>query len=178
MNILDIYNKYINTENSDKGYYHGYIPLYNKLLNNYKNCDVFCEIGIARGFSLRMWNQFFYEKTKIFGIDINLNYLEPDIKNQFSDRINLIESDILNINNTHIKNLNFDVVIDDGSHQLNHQIETIEFFIKRMNVGGMIIIEDVQSQTNLDILSKKYKGYSINIQVETIPDDRLFIILC
>lgn len=178
MKLIDIYNRYPNDQNSDKGYYHGYISLYNNLLENYRNCTVFCEVGVANGFSMRIWDEFFTEKTKIVGIDINLNYIKHSIKSQFSDRINLIESDVSNLKNTYLKDFNFDVVIDDGSHQLQHQIDAIDFFIPKINPGGMLIIEDVQSQENLDILAEKYKGYSININTKMISDDRVFIIIC
>ena len=41
-------------------------------LKKYKNKDVvLLEVGVSRGGSLQMWSDYFGEKIKIFGIDID-----------------------------------------------------------------------------------------------------------
>jgi predicted O-methyltransferase YrrM len=178
MNLTDIANKYNNQPNTDKGNYHGYLPIYNKLFTSYQNKCTFCEIGVAKGYSFRMWDEYFGDNSILYGVDINLSYIDAEIKNKFSNKIKLIESDVNLLHLTILNNLKFDLIIDDGSHVLEHQIKTIDFFLTRMNPGGLIIIEDVNSQNDLEYLRNLYGNFQININIANVPNDRLFIIIC
>ena len=39
----------------------------------------------------------------------------------------------------------FDIIIDDGSHELNHQVTSLLFFLKHLKENGIYIVEDVRA---------------------------------
>ena len=155
--------------------FHSYSTEYYKLLKEHKNeFKNILEIGIGSyelmsniagetyqiGASLRAWRDFFIN-GKIYGLDINKNILFEDerIKCFFTD-----QSDEVQLNNTiyeirkyeNNNNLVFDLIIDDGSHLINHQILSLHIMFKYLKSGGLYIIEDINKSNiktfqNLDI---------------------------
>ena len=50
----------------------------------------------------------------------------------------------------------FDIIIDDGSHELNHQVTSLLFFLNHLKENGIYIVEDVRASDiqhfkNLDV---------------------------
>jgi hypothetical protein len=99
------------------------------------------EVGVNYGCSLRMWEEFF-PKAKILGLDSNWSCLFH------TDRITCIGADQGNAKSL-IGAMEkyggplFDVIIDDGSHELGHQILTANTLLPYLKEGGVYIIEDV-----------------------------------
>lgn len=91
------------------------------------------EIGVDHGGSLQLWKQVF-PNAQIVGLDIN-----PACKAYEEDRISIVTGD-----QTDIKLLTslgeFDVVIDDGSHDRNHQ--SLSFNALWGNTRMVYLIED------------------------------------
>lgn len=144
MTLNEIYQNYKTPDGQgDKGTAHSYIEIYDNLLQPYRDNSTILEIGIAGGYSLHMWGDYF-TNSKIYGVDISSEILtNPYLK---SDKFNIIHSDatkpqFLN----HIHNLDFDVIIDDGSHILEHQWESFSLLKHKVKTGGLYIIEDVVS---------------------------------
>lgn len=98
------------------------------------------EIGVQTGDSLRMWMERF-PNAKVVGIDIEETCGKP-------------EGATVVIGDGHDPDLlakvwgqygPFDLVIDDGSHQVAHQIRTFEALLPRIGRGGMYVCEDLHT---------------------------------
>ncbi len=144
---------------------HSYSKEYYELLKNIKN-DVkhIIEIGIGNnelmkpicgqtyevGASLRAWRDFFVN-ANIYGLDIREDVLfnENRINTFYTDQSKDVELEktinkIKEFNNNHL--LEFDLIIDDGSHIVEHMLLTIKTISKYLKVGGIFIIEDIQNK--------------------------------
>jgi hypothetical protein len=143
--------------------FHTYSPLYYDILKNnkydYKNI---LEIGVGTnevmkpisgeeyqiGSSLRAWRDFF-PNAKIFGLDIRKDVLFNDnrIECYYTDQSNTNELEkTINLisQNQSVENLDFDLIIDDGSHVVDHMILTFNTLKKYLKKGGIYIIEDIK----------------------------------
>jgi hypothetical protein len=140
--LNQIYQKYsASNGHGDKGTAHSYIEEYEELLYKYKNknCNLL-EIGIAFGHSLKMWNEYL-TKSIIYVIDITKLYSD-DYLNDERFVINIGDATNIDILNK-FNNINFDIIIDDGSHRFIDQVDSFNIFKNKMNNGGIFIIEDV-----------------------------------
>lgn len=151
--------------------FHNYIPIYEKKFSQYKD-SIKCllEIGIGciekdemthvnntgyqSGNSLRMWRDYF-TKAQIYGIDIH-----PEAMITNEDRITTYigdQSDDQSIINIIRKiNRDIDIVIDDGSHNPQHQINTFMTFHSFLKPGSIYCIEDIFSH-----VVQQFKDYTI-----------------
>jgi hypothetical protein len=164
--LNDVYKKYVGQDGwGDKGTVHSYIEIYEQHMNKKENISLL-EIGIQKGHSIAMWQDYFIN-SKIYGIDI---YLE-----------NIMFKNLHNIykcNGTHkeevekiFKNNKFTYVIDDGSHLLEDQIKSFEIFWEKLDVGGKYFIEDVNGDYALEEL-KKYFNF-LNLEYKVIDNRKL-----
>jgi len=123
----------------DKGTLHHYIENYDKLFTPYRHKPItVLEIGVNQGHSMRMWREYF-PKANLIGIDIK----KPDTNTTgywfyICDQYN--QEELRNL----CKGEMFDIIIDDGSHVLEHQIFSQQVLWPRLNKGGLYIIEDIQ----------------------------------
>ena len=180
MNTLqEVYEKYKVDSDSgggDKGTVHDYIGIYSDYIDK-NNCKSLLEIGVHKGYSIKMWEEYLSE-SKIVGVDIDLS------QSQFSfDRARLIQcdatsEDLLDL----IEGETFDVIIDDGSHKLQHQIKSFELLFPTLNKGGHYFIEDIISGNDeksllnyLDICKIKYKLFR-PIEVSGRYDDVIIVV--
>lgn len=130
---------------TDKGSTHSYIEVYEDLLRD-KKVGVLLEIGVFKGYSLKMWQEFF-PLALVLGLDIDLSQV------QVAHRLT-VQGDATNaefVRET-FGHLQFDLVIDDGSHLLEDQIKSFEAFRPLMNQGSLYVIEDVQDPASYDQL--------------------------
>ncbi|MBV8188761.1 MAG: tetratricopeptide repeat protein [Alphaproteobacteria bacterium] len=98
--------------------------------------------GYKPGGSLRAWGEFFPHAI-IHGIDV-----QPDT--QFHDDGRILtflcdSTDATQVDHWRqsVKAKSFDIIIDDGSHQLNDQIATLQNFFPLLKTNGTYIVEDV-----------------------------------
>lgn len=143
----------------DKGSVHSYIEVYEKILKPYREqpYSVILEIGLFSGQSLRMWEQYFGDYSTVYGIDCSdqpvggTQDLRPMIAEGTHNIIIMDGTSPIDIENN-FKDVMFDVIIDDGSHQLEHQLSSYKFFKSHLYKGGIYIIEDIQDiDSNRDI---------------------------
>lgn len=129
----------------DKGTIHHYIESYDRLFTP-KRMDAInvLEIGINRGESLAMWREYF-PNANIYGIDIKL----PKENIEGVTMLECSQIDQLKLNEL-FKDINFDIVVDDGSHKIQHQLLSAKYLWSKMNKDGLYIIEDIQ-EPDLDI---------------------------
>jgi hypothetical protein len=121
-----------------------YFPIYDRHLSWYRNKSLtFLEIGVARGGSLQMWQRFFGPLAKVVGIDIqdrSKSYETPGtfvrIGDQSDERFLQSLIDEFGIP---------DVVLDDGSHQMEHISKTFNFLYPRLPKNGVYMVEDLHT---------------------------------
>lgn len=98
------------------------------------------EIGVLGGGSLDLWRQFFGEDAVIFGADIDPACSLITAGGQI--RIgSQADPDFLRAVVAEMGGL--DIVIDDGSHQVDHVIATLRTLFPLLSDGGMYVIEDL-----------------------------------
>ena len=81
-------------------------------------------------------------KSNIYCIDISFDEVtHKDLVSQ--ENMTIIWKDIESCTPSILNPIMFDIVIEDGSHYLKHQIKSWELFKDRLNPGGILIIEDI-----------------------------------
>jgi hypothetical protein len=152
MSLADL----VDNTRTDKNTTHSYLPLYQKLLINKKDtAKNVLEIGIHYAGSIKLWSDFFTNAT-ICGLDIiHINHVWDGIKNK-ENIILHTSTDAYNeefFNNTFLsKNVKYDFMLDDGPHSLESMVKFIKLYSQIMADDGILIIEDVQSMSWIDIL--------------------------
>ena len=119
--------------------FHNYCDEYEFFLNGYRDKAInLLEIGVHSGCSLRMWLDYFsHPNTTVYGVDINnINVGITDSRYKF---LGGDQTDITVYSGVG----DLDIVIDDGSHICEHQRLTFEILFKKLQSGGMYIVEDV-----------------------------------
>lgn len=98
------------------------------------------EIGVQTDRSIRMWEEFFPNAT-IFGIDI-----DPKCKQSEGGRRRILIGDQSDAGFCHqvIQETGgeIDIIIDDGSHRVEHQLKSFNLFFPAMTGHGIYVIED------------------------------------
>lgn len=135
---------------TDKGTTHSYIEAYEELFAPYRHQEIsLLEIGIERGASLLLWAKYF-EGSRITGIDLNPKLILPEVC--IHPHIQLVFADATQ----EIDNLStYDIIIDDGSHHVEDQLQTFNLLYSRLNSGGIYVIEDVNSDGSIQELRNK-----------------------
>jgi hypothetical protein len=121
-----------------------YFPIYDRHFSGYVNKSLtFLEIGVARGGSLQMWQRFFGPLAKIVGIDIqerSKSYAVPGtfvrIGDQSDERFLQSIIDEFGVP---------DVVLDDGSHRMEHISRTFDFLYPKLPKNGVYMVEDLHT---------------------------------
>lgn len=95
------------------------------------------------GASLRSWQEYF-PNAMIYGGDVqeDTQFEEERIKTFLFDSRDLKEC------NKCLNDLKFKIIIDDGLHSGDAQIQTFENLFNRVETGGIYVIEDI-NQNNL-----------------------------
>tara|TARA_Y200000002_G_C22493673_1_gene584114 strand:+ start:34 stop:777 length:744 start_codon:yes stop_codon:yes gene_type:complete len=130
--------------NQRKG--HGYSKFYERKLKNLKEKKInILEIGSYAGASAAAFVKYF-PNSKIFCFDINISKFEYISKNIYVFGIDInnekkIEHTLQNIfsQNSFSK---FDLIIDDGSHNLSDILLSLKLLFKFVKSGGLFVIED------------------------------------
>ena len=172
----------INNNLTDKNSYHSYVDVYENLFKNRQlTVKNLLEIGIERGGSLKLWNDYFVN-AQIYGLDINdpPQFLSNH-KRIITKKCNAYSSDTTQffLDN----NIKFDIIIDDGPHTLESMIYIIKNYTQLLNNNGILIIEDVQAIDWCEILynnvEPSLQKFTYNIDRRHIKgtlDDILFIV--
>ncbi len=145
----------LNKYGSDKAYKHNYHILYGKLLTPREKISNILEIGLGTnktdlvssmgkegnpGASLRAFRDF-CSNAEVIGADIDKRILfkEDRIKTYYVD-----QTSNSSLNNLQDKFTNkFDLIIDDGLHSPDANINTLRVATTLIKEGGSIVIEDI-----------------------------------
>jgi len=138
---------------TDKAHLHNFCNDYEKLLR--KDVKTLWEIGILDGASLRMWSEY-YPNAKIIGYDI-----EDKSSLSFNDKVSVKLLDQSNKSQLSelAKQTDIDIIVDDGSHIIQHQILTFEMLFNCLKSGGQYVLEDLHTSTNVHN-ANDYKFYN------------------
>ncbi len=153
----------------DKQTQHTYIEVYEEILKPYREtAKNFLEIGLFSGQSLRMWEQYF--KGKCYGIDCSelpcggLQDLRPMIA-EGTHNIFIMDGTKKDDIEKNFKGIMFDVIIDDGSHNLEHQLASYKHLKSHLAPEGIYIIEDIQ---DIDKDKVIFEGIDVNKRIEIL----------
>lgn len=137
---------------------HHYSAFYDRWFSPIKNqVTSICEIGVWNGCSLKAFEEYF-PNANMVGLDIeDKTYLDSDrIKTFILDQgsKNHLDEFVKLCNRS---NLQFDFILDDGSHNISHQQLTFGKLFSLVKPGGMYIIEDLG--TSYFTLNQELYGY-------------------
>ena len=121
-----------------------YFQAYEELFSKYIGKEIiFVEIGVLHGGSLFMWKEYFGNKARIIGIDLHPKAKELE-KYGFDIFIGS-QSDINFWKDFYTKVGKIDILLDDGGHENNQQIITLNESIPNIKDGGIILTEDTHT---------------------------------
>lgn len=133
-------------ENTDKviNKWKHYFDIYDRYFSKYIGTDVHVvEFGVSHGGSLQMWKNYFGRQAKLWGIDIN-----PHCKKLEEDQIEIFIGDqadrqfLQSIAETVPK---IDILIDDGGHTMEQQINTFDVLFPYIDKNGVYLCEDTHT---------------------------------
>jgi hypothetical protein len=127
---------------SDKVYWHGYIPFYETFFVG-REFERIAEFGVYKGNSIR-WLLDRFPKSKIFGADLFLTFQRDwptDTRFKFTQLDQGIPDQITNFLNQD----QFDLIIEDGSHIPQHQINCLLAGLDALKSDGIYILEDIDT---------------------------------
>jgi cephalosporin hydroxylase len=126
-----------------------YFDIYDRYFSRYRNKEVIIlEIGVYQGGSLQMWKNYFGDKAKIYGVDIN-----PKCKDLEEENIKIFigsQSDRKFLNEIKAQIPRVDILIDDGGHTMKQQIVTFEELFSHVKDDGVYLCEDLHTSYWLD----------------------------
>ena len=120
-----------------------YFPAYEEHFSRFKNRPaVLVEIGVFKGGSLELWKKFLGPRVQVVGIDIEdkSEYEQDQIAIRQGD-----QSDPVFLQSVIDEFGPPDIIIDDGSHQMEHVTASFEFFYPRMSPTGVYFVEDMHT---------------------------------
>ncbi len=129
---------------------HAYTAIYNLLFSNIRYKDIkLGELGILDNNSMLSWREFF-PNAKLYGFE----WFDERLDKAIDDNIDCtyIKMNVKDVNSISeglsISGSNFDILIEDSTHQFEDQIKFINEAYKHLNPGGILIIEDIFINAN------------------------------
>lgn len=121
-----------------------YFEVYDRHFSKYRGTDVhMVEIGVFQGGSLQMWKDYFGPKARIYGVDIN-----PHCKQLEEEQVKIFIGD--QSDRAFLKSIGdavprIDILLDDGGHTMEQQINTFEALFPRIDKNGVYLCEDMHT---------------------------------
>lgn len=124
--------------------WHHYIPIYDRYFKNFRDRDIrFLEIGVSKGGSLQVWREYFGSSAIIYGIDIDP---ECEKYNGISAQVRIGSQADEGFLHRVIEEMGgIDIVLDDGSHRMDHLIQTLRCLFPMLNKHGLYMVEDLHT---------------------------------
>ena len=130
---------------SDKVNHHGYEVVYEESLPQYRDRNItLLEIGVEDGHSMVGWSRYFkHPEARFIGVKFRAT-----LKEKLADpRMKIVSADQSKLEDLQAvaKHGPFDIIVDDGSHAVNHQELTFETLWPHLRPGGTFFIEDIET---------------------------------
>lgn len=121
-----------------------YFPIYERHFSKWQDRTLFfLEIGVFEGGSGPIWSKYFGPLATVVGIDIDprcksyeTEYFKVKIGDQSDHKFLQEIIDEFGVP---------DVVLDDGSHMMNHVWETFRFLYPKMGLNSVYMVEDMHA---------------------------------
>ena len=147
------------------GHRSGYSAFYSLMFSSLKEKKInFAEIGIEKNASTKMWRKYF-SKAKLYLFE----YDKFKIKKAKNNNLKKTSYHFIDVSSAKLildsfkkVKVKFDIIIDDSTHNFNHQISIIRELKNFLKPGGLLIIEDISKK----IPEKKYEIALKNILSE------------
>jgi cephalosporin hydroxylase len=152
-------NDYADNGLTDKNTAHSYFDTYEKLFENIQyNSKNVLEVGIYWGGSIQLWRDYFIN-AHIYAVDIcHIDFIKKDtIKNDHHITLftntNGYDDEFIKTNFIN-KDIKFDMILDDGPHSLQSNIDFIVKYAPLLTENGIMVIEDIQDFGYIEILKQ------------------------
>jgi hypothetical protein len=151
-----------------------YFEIYNRHFSKFVGREVHVlEIGVYSGGSLEMWREYFGSKCHVHGVDI-----EEACKGYENDWTTISVGDQADRGFWKLfkeKNPCIDVLIDDGGHEAEQQIVTLEEMLPHLRPGGVYLCEDVHGEQHRfhSYIQGMATGLNSNIPNMNHPETRM-----
>lgn len=124
--------------------WHHYLPIYDRYFAPWRGRPLrFLEIGVSRGGSLQMWRRFFGPDAVIFGIDVDPDCAALDGQ---AGQVRIgSQADEGFLRRVVDEMGGVDVVLDDGSHRMDHIQASLQCLFPMVTPGGLYMIEDLHT---------------------------------
>ena len=127
---------------------HPYTPVYDMFLRPFQLQSTLKlgEVGILNGASIKMWKDYF-PKASIHAFDISIELLLK-VKIKSDAHTYLVDVDDVHgvvpcLEDATSDGILFDILLEDASHMLTHQLHFLKDAIHFVRPGGLLIIEDI-----------------------------------
>ncbi len=148
-----------------------YIDVYEQYFSKFRGNNVnLLEIGLSQGGSIDMWKEYFGTNLNFYGVDIN-----PDNKSFEEQNVKIFigsQTDKKFLQDLKSTIPPLDILIDDGGHTMEQQINTFEVLFDLVKPGGIYLCEDVQT-SYWKLYHGKYKGKNTFIEYSKSLIDQL-----
>jgi len=150
----------LDQEGSDKGYHHHYNKLYAyvfDLMNLQFNKGKLLEIGLGTnnpqiasnmglngrpGASIRGFQKFI-PSIEIHGADIDSDIVVEGFKTYIVDQLDPVSFELIKEKGA----MQYDVIIDDGLHSPEANINTLSVGLSMVKKGGVLVVEDIATRS-------------------------------
>ena len=141
---MSLWSEFLNNRQRTIHKWTHYFAAYEHHFQRYVNRPVlFLEIGCGRGGSAQMWKRWLGPHAHIVGIDIN-----PECARFAESQIDIrigSQADTAFLQSVLDEFGTPDIVLDDGSHQMAHVVETFRFLYPRTARDGVYMVEDLHT---------------------------------
>ena len=150
----------------------GYHRFYEKLFEPLRHKKIkFLEIGLDNGNGSLLWEEYF-TKAEFHGIEYSSNKVNDASKKVNKINIHYGSQEDVNFLRRFKQQSggNFDIIIDDGGHHFEHQVNSYKYlFLDNLKAGGIYIIEDIEtSYWNGKMMYGREHNGGVNVSETTI----------
>jgi cephalosporin hydroxylase len=139
---MDLWQDFLTNQGKAIHKWSHYFPIYERHFAPWRGRSLtFLEVGVAKGGSLAMWRRYFGPLAEVVGIDIDRKCkaheaegLAVRIGDQSDPRFLQSVIDEFGVP---------DVVLDDGSHQMDHIAATFDYLYPKMGKNAVYAVEDL-----------------------------------
>jgi len=143
------------------------------------NVDVESNMGVSGkpGASLRAFRDFLRSQDKVMGADVDVRILfqSPGIETYFVDQLG--KASLVQLG-SQVGNL--DLIIDDGLHILESNINTVLSLLVNLKINGYMIVEDIsnlpENLLSWKMLAKKLGEMNFRASLVRLESYILFVI--